>query len=284
MFGYAVANIRLMTEEEKKRYREVYCGLCGVLRDRYQFTGRLALTYDMVFLIMLLSSLYNLEGERNLRRCAVHPLRAHSEWTSAVTAYAADMNMLFACLKAEDDICDEGSVKAVLASSVMKKSYAAVKNEHREKCAAVAEAAAHLNTIEQSGVSSPDEASDCFGEMMRLMFLYKDDIWSDTLGDMAFNLGKFIYILDAAVDLKRDIKHGSYNPLKDLYQTKDNMTGFRPVLDMLIGQSAMAFEKLPIIQDAAIIRNVLYSGIWLKYEAAAAKAASKRNNDESRSV
>jgi hypothetical protein len=64
MFGYAVANIHTLTEQEKKRYREIYCGLCGVLRENYGIAGRTALTYDMVLLIMILSSLYNLEGEK----------------------------------------------------------------------------------------------------------------------------------------------------------------------------------------------------------------------------
>ncbi len=48
---------------------------------------------------------------------------------------------------------------------------------------------------------------------------------------------------------------------------------------MLIGQCAMAFEKLPIVQDAPIIKNVLYCGIWLKYDAACAGSANEGNNE-----
>jgi hypothetical protein len=72
---------------------------------------------------------------------------------------------------------------------------------------------------------------------------------------------------------------GAYNPLRELYLTQKNIAKFRPLLEMLIGQCAMAFEKLPIVQDAPIIKNVLYCGIWLKYDAACAGSANEGNNE-----
>ena len=35
MFGFVVADAGALSEEEKERYRAVYCGLCFALRDRY---------------------------------------------------------------------------------------------------------------------------------------------------------------------------------------------------------------------------------------------------------
>ena len=34
------------------------------------------------------------------------------------------------------------------------------------------------------------------------------------------------------------------------------------------GDAAEAFERLPIVQDAAILQNILYSGVWTRFEAA----------------
>ena len=35
---------------------------------------------------------------------------------------------------------------------------------------------------------------------------------------------------------------------------------------MLIAECCLEFEKLPLIQDVELLRNILYSGIWTKYE------------------
>ena len=47
MFGYVLANASSLSPEEKRTYKEHYCGLCRVLRERYgqkaimaQFTFR----------------------------------------------------------------------------------------------------------------------------------------------------------------------------------------------------------------------------------------------------
>ena len=48
------------------------------------------------------------------------------------------------------------------------------------------------------------------------------------------------------------------------------------ILTMEIAECAMEFEKLPIVQDAGIIRNVLYSGVWTVYSRRREAAEKKR--------
>ena len=73
MFGYVLANEAHLSKEEHSRLRGFYCGLCRTLKSRYGFSGQLTLSFDMAFLAILLSSLYEPEtGERTVR-CAVHP-------------------------------------------------------------------------------------------------------------------------------------------------------------------------------------------------------------------
>ena len=61
MFGYLVAEPSLLTEEQFARYRACYCGLCRCIKERHGEAARFALTYDMTFLTLLLSSLYEPE-------------------------------------------------------------------------------------------------------------------------------------------------------------------------------------------------------------------------------
>ena len=49
MFGFVVASLGTVSDEEKARYQALYCGLCRTLRDRYGQVSRLTLTFDLTF-------------------------------------------------------------------------------------------------------------------------------------------------------------------------------------------------------------------------------------------
>lgn len=82
---------------------------------------------------------------------------------------------------------------------------------------------------------------------------------------MGFFLGKFIYIMDAYEDLEKDKAQGNYNPLRALSRKPDYETRCREILCMMIAESTAAFEHLPCLQDADILRNILYTGVWRRY-------------------
>lgn len=109
MFGYVIANLEGLTQAQKDRYKGCYCGLCRVLKQRHGFSGRLTLTYDMTFLVLLLSALYEADEERGMEVCPAHPLRKHFYWQTRYTEYAADMNVVLAYNNCRDDWQDDGS-------------------------------------------------------------------------------------------------------------------------------------------------------------------------------
>ena len=80
MFGYVIANLEGLTQAQKDRYKGCYCGLCRVLKQQHGFSGRMTLTYDMTFLVLLLSALYEADEERGMEICPAHPLRKHFYW------------------------------------------------------------------------------------------------------------------------------------------------------------------------------------------------------------
>ena len=93
MFGYVVAERSSLSETELLRYQSCYCGLCRCIGESYGSLQRAALNYDMTFLVLLLSSLYEPEEVQGQSRCIVHPAVPRAHWQSDVTAYAAAMNM-----------------------------------------------------------------------------------------------------------------------------------------------------------------------------------------------
>ena len=81
MFGYVKPCLESLDEAQKKRYRAWYCGLCQSLGDRHGFRGRMTLTYDMTFLAIFLSALY--EPGKRTGRCAVCRTRRKHTISSA---------------------------------------------------------------------------------------------------------------------------------------------------------------------------------------------------------
>ena len=89
--------------------------------------------------------------------------------------------------------------------------------------------------------------SGCFGDLMAELFDYKQDRWSPELRAVGANLGKYIYLLDAWDDLPRDLRRGSYNPLKSLSAAPDYEEQMREIFELLLAQAAAAFRRLPCV-------------------------------------
>ncbi len=265
MFGYVIANHDIMTEEQVNRYRSIYCGLCRELRLRHGSLSRFTLTYDMTFLILILTSMYEPEEEGGQERCMMHPVHSHDWCSNSFTEYAADMNLALAYLNCMDDWNDDKNLASRIEAGVLKSGYDRVCEKYPERCAFIEKCLAELSELEEQKSDDPDAAAKCFGRLMGDLFIFvPDSIWGERLREFGEQLGEFIYIMDAVLDLERDIKKGSYNPLKTLAEGKSD-DDFKYMLTMLIGECAASFERLPMVNDVDIMRNILYSGVWLRY-------------------
>ena len=81
-----------------------------------------------------------------------------------------------------------------------------------------------------------------------------------------FFLGKFVYLMDAYEDLEKDKKSGNYNPFVFVEQNEEYEEKCRSILSMMMAECSKEFEKLPIIHNIELLRNILYSGVWCRYE------------------
>ena len=265
MFGYLVAADGVLEPEELRRYRSVYCGLCRSLARCYGQGARLTLTYDMTFLVLLLSSLYEPEETAGAHRCPRHPLEKHAYCVSEVSDYAARMNLALAYLKCRDDWKDERRIAALAEARTLERSWRETARLYPRQCGAMEEALDALTKLEESGAEDPDAAAACFGRLMEEVFVLREDRWSDTLRHMANALGRFLYLIDAAVDLEDDAKTDSYNPFRSLAGREDNAQRFTEILKMPLGECLFWFDRLPLVQDVGLMQNILCVGLWLRF-------------------
>jgi hypothetical protein len=264
MFGYVIADRSQLDERQLDRYKSCYCGLCRTLRERHGGLMRLTLTYDMTFLTLLENGLYEPEEESGTEKCVMHPVKEHNWWSSEFTAYAADMSVLLAYLKCRDDWNDECDPIKKTEAAAMKRAYRSVCEQYPVQSEAINACMDEISDIERRSDPHPDAAANAFGRLMGGLFVCRDDRWSDYMRAMGAALGKFIYLMDAAVDYDRDVKRFSYNPLEFLPDLAGDH--YRGALQMLMGECVYQFDKLPIVKDADILRNILCSGVWTVYQ------------------
>ena len=286
MFGYVVVNEPDLMIREYDLYRSYYCGICMDLKEQYGQTGRLTLSYDTTFLALLLTSLYEPEDLTDTIRCIVHPFHKHKTRRNEYTRYAADMGIILSFYSCLDDWKDEKDAgKKIMAAALRKKSEAA-SLRHPAKAAVIEEKLRELHELEtgagnSSAAVSPaivlDRAGGIFGDLMAEVFDYKKDEWSAALRRTGFYLGKFIYLLDAYDDLEKDEKSGSFNPLLPFKGRMDLDQYVRGILTMTISECTAAFETLPIVENIDILRNILYCGVWCKFD----ERCGKRNEASS---
>lgn len=276
MFGYVTINKNELKIKDFNRYQSFYCGLCRELGEVGGIPGKLSLTYDMTFLVILLTALYEEPLVSSRCRCLIHPTKRHETVRNKYTRYAADMTVLLSYENLRDDWTDERDVPKLLLSKTMEGAYKKVSAAYPRQKAALNHYIERLHALEQAGEKSLDAASGATGEMLSEIFVCEADMWSGNLREMGFYLGKFIYLMDAYDDMEKDLKKNSYNPLKNYYEKPEFDDIIKEMLTLMASECARAMERLPILKDVELLRNILYSGIWAHYE----RIRYRRNEDK----
>ncbi len=280
MFGYVVPNQSEMKMWEFDHYRSYYCGICRELKERHGASGQLTLSYDTTFLALLLTSLYEPEDDQSEIRCAVHPAKRHATRRNVYTAYAADMNVILSYYSCLDDWTDERKASRYALARALKSKTLALTGKYVGKMEVIRKNLDLLHQAEKAGETDLDKVSGYFGEIMAEVFAYRKDEWEPTLRRMGFYLGKFIYLMDAYDDLERDKKTGSYNPLLSRADRPDFDEKCKELLTMMMAECSRSFEVLPILENLDILRNILYSGIWSRFNAIMEEKEKKKGSNQ----
>ena len=296
MFGYINVNGKELSEENKQIYQSYYCGLCRKLREFCGAKGQVLLNYDMTFLVVLLTGLYEPQTESTSFTCLIHPMKKRLARSNEIQDYAAQMNVLLAYYNLVDDWKDDKSYTKKTVAAMLEKDYQKGSFYMLEAISgisflnlimlviiacqgeAIENYIAKLSEYEENKETNIDLVAGLTGEMLGEIFAWKQDEWYDELKTLGFYMGKFIYLMDAYEDLKQDEKKDAYNPLRFL--DTDDEQEFeilcRLMMTSMISECAKSFERLPILLHADILRNILYSGVWSKYEYIQLKKKGKK--------
>lgn len=265
MFGYVTASWKELTKQQQDRYGAVYCGICRRIRAQSSNVARLGLSYDMAFLATLLMSLYEPEEKTYKNGCLMHPVKRRPWVDNPYIRYAADMNVALSYYHFLDDWKDDKKLSAKLMADAFGKHYPDIEARWPRQCAAIRDCIAKLSEQESANCPNPDEPAGIFGDLMAELLVYEEDLWATTLRRMGNALGRFVYLLDAAVDYDRDQRKGKYNPYLAMGGPQDRQR-WEEYLVLTMGRCTENFEKLPLVQDKALLDNILYSGVWVNWK------------------
>ena len=267
MFGYVNINRKELPKERQARFHAVYCGVCRRIREQSGNLSRLGLQYDTAFLGLLLMSLYEPEETSGPNACLLHPITKRPWVDNKYIAYAADMNVALAYYKCLDDWQDDHKRSAKAIGEVFGKNMPRITSAYPRQCGAINRCIAELSRLETENCPNPDLSANCFGELMAELMVFEEDLWAGYLRQLGYHLGRFIYLLDAAVDFTKDKKDGKYNPYIAIGMASEDWPRWEDYLVLTMARCTESYEKLPLVQDKDILDNILYSGVWLHCKA-----------------
>lgn len=268
MFGYVNISRGSISDEDKKLYSAYYCGLCKAIGRSSQLF-RLTLSNDLTFLAVLLSAVTDDEPVfTDKAHCVVHPVKKHSEVTdSRVLEYAADMNILLVYLKVCDDEIDDGKLSDKLKRMIFSLKAEMIAKKYHNEAEIIRNELSRLAEIEKEKSPSADEAADCFAKILEVIFspvsLGFDDETLTVLKWIGYNVGRWIYIIDAYADYEKDKKSKSYNPFIYGGFDKDEVSDG---LYHTLAAISNAYELLKVCRNDSLIRNFIFSGLPEKQE------------------
>lgn len=269
MFGYVRPSDQRLTEEERQTFRAAYCGLCHALGRRYGAAGRMILNYDLTFLAMILSE----GGSTCEKRCIAHPLRKRRcACGDAAMDTAADMSVILTWWQIQDGIADHGffgGLKYRAAALALRRAYRKARQRQPQFDADTQAHLTALAALERAKCPSLDEPADAFAALLAGAAEEEPDpVRRRVLEQLLYHLGRWIYLVDAADDLKKDVKSGSYNPLVYRFHaeggtlTAEDRAALAATLDSSVRAMAAAFELADFGPWRAIIESVVYEGLY----------------------
>ena len=271
MFGYVRPPLQDLSQEEADRFRRMYCGLCHTLGKRYGAAARLILNYDFTYLAILLSE--KEEGSAGSKRCVVHPVhpRDFLEESSAMEL-AADESVILAYWQLRDGVADHDwfhGLKYRSLSAVLEPAYrkaAALRPAFDET---VRRQLSLLAELEAENCSSIDRAADAFAILLGSSAKEVDNpVRQRVLEQILYHLGRWVYLLDAADDLKQDAEEGTYNPVALRYElsggnwTPEKRREFAVTLDHSIRMITTSFELWDFGVWTPILETTFYTGLF----------------------
>ncbi len=269
MFGYVVVDKEKLTPQENALYRAFYCGVCKTVKQEYGNLTRVCTTYDITFLSILSHDCLNYPVQLTNESCIANPFQKKlivkdNSLMRKISAIA----VLLVYYKLQDDVLDGKKSRKIL-NTLFSKQVKKAKFIFPEADEIIDKYYTKLRYMENANEQIIDKVSDCFGNMLKELFVLVIPSCDDKVYSLAYNVGKYIYLIDAVDDLEDDAKSGNYNPFIACYGKCEDREKFlkehgRDIEFAVYGtinKAICAFNDRAYNQSYLLLKNIMHYGL-----------------------
>ena len=219
MFGYISPDRPYLFIKDEELYKAIYCGLCKSIGKGCGQFARTALTYDMTFVSALVHNIRHEDVEIKKSHCALHIIKRRPiAKVDETTVTLGMMNTVLAYYKLLDDKAD-GDKKGALRH-LYKKGVRRTRKKNPEIIKIIEEETNAQRELENAGCAVIDMACEPSANMLRRLSIIALGEYSTPVTEgLFYDIGKWVYLIDALDDYDKDVKKGRYNVLYNAFKS-----------------------------------------------------------------
>ena len=268
MFGYVRPDMPYLYLKDQTLYEALYCGVCKGIGQACGQLARVGLTYDVAFLSALLHNLLGQDVKVEKQHCLTHCIRTKQmAGVDELTKKLGALNTELAYYKCVDDALDgdKGGIKKL----AFVRGHKRAEKAYPELCAIVRKGIEEQALIEKAGVDSIDRAADPSATMMaRLSEYFLEDKKNEDAYALFYDVGKWVYLIDALDDYDKDIKKNAYNPFRLSLRAESKCAlieaqaeELKFVFGTLFADIRERLTRLPMSFNRDLVDNILLRGL-----------------------
>ncbi|MFI3229770.1 MAG: DUF5685 family protein, partial [Bacillota bacterium] len=216
MFGYVNIDKPNIIFKDYDTYKAYYCGLCKTLGTHTNSQlMRFSVNFDITFLTLLAHNARNLQPTFEKERCIAHPVgsKFYVVQNNEIQECIADINVMLGYYKLDDDVYDNKSVTRRMGRAFFSGKYKKAAEKYPQLDKVLRTNYLELRELEGKKCAQLDRLADKFAKILVAVGEVACGKTDANLQSLCYNLGRWIYIIDAYDDLEKDIEGGVFNPL-----------------------------------------------------------------------
>lgn len=284
MLGYVNIDKKKLNDAEKGLFQTFMCGICVSTKELYGQLERNIITNDINILGILIFSYLSRSPEMYTARCVSSPFKKRSIFRrNEIFDNLATANILLCYANLTDDLVD-GDNRKKLAVKALTPSYKKAAKLLPKLNDELSELYSSLRSLESEYSQSIDLVCDNSAKMLQSVLSAVAGKTDDKLLNLCYNIGKWVYLIDALDDLEKDARKKNYNPLLSYFGDYTNVKDFTQthekdleyIFYSVLNQIATDYNDLNLNMYRCVLDNVIYFGIREKTEQILSKYKEKK--------
>ena len=290
MFGYIKVDKTALAGGEFGLYHAFFCNLCLSSKRQFGFSSRLLTNFDTAFFNLLFHSFAEVEVKVENAKCMTTHFKERSMIKpTELGDRVAQGNVILCYLNLLDDVQDGISLRKRIALAAIRRPYRKARKMFPELDGALTACYDDLRKLEIESCKIFDRVCHPFAQLSaEFCEILLGEKANGYIRDLCYNLGKWVYLIDALDDLESDFRRKNYNPFISCLGNYKNAKQFvaehydelQFIFYTTLNKIAENYNDLDLVRYTCVMKNVLHKSIRDKTERVFSKYTEEINASE----